>query len=125
MFPFLVNAPTIEYPLSGDVVQDIEPNFGDQIVGVPEIEREVITRVASYGDQIGALTDAVLALAKKVGLDGDEIAEVQRLSDEVDAAKTRVRGAIKARAEIALRKLEVADPEGHARVLSGSFGSKT
>lgn len=103
MYPFFVNAPTLKYPLSGDVSQDIDPNFGDQIIGVPEIEREVVTRVASYGDQIGALTDAVLALAKKVGLEGDEIAEVERLAGEVQEAKTRVRTAIKALAYIAVR----------------------
>lgn len=46
MFPFIYS-PTYEYPLSGDVVQGISPVFGD-IEGIPEVEHEVVTTVASW-----------------------------------------------------------------------------
>ena len=65
MFPF-VYSPTYEYPLSGDVVQGISPNFFFEMEGIPEVEYEVTTTVASYGKQLGKLTEAVLALADKI-----------------------------------------------------------
>ena len=116
MFPFLVNAPTIEYPLSGNVVQEISPAFFAGMEGVPEIEHEVVTRVASYGAQIGALTDAVLVLAKACGVKGEEIKEVERLAAEVTAAKDRVKDALRGRAEASLRRLKQVDPEGFGRM---------
>ncbi len=62
MFPFSVNN-TFEYPFSGEVAQTISPAFFAAQQGVPEIERAIVQDVASYGDQLGALTKAVLALA--------------------------------------------------------------
>ncbi len=34
-FPPYVFAPTVEYPLSGDVVQDIETSWSARLKGVP------------------------------------------------------------------------------------------
>ena len=98
MFPF-VYAPTYEYPLSGDVTQGISPSFGQEIEGIPEVEYEVITTVASYGTQLGKLTDAVLALAEKIGLESSEISALQEIADGVEEAKHRAREAVKMRAE--------------------------
>lgn len=98
MFPF-VYAPTYEYPLSGDVTQGISPSFGQEIEGIPEVEYEVITTVASYGTQLGKLTDAVLALAEKIDLDGPEVTALQEIADGVEEAKHRAREAVKTRAE--------------------------
>ncbi|MEL6207027.1 MAG: hypothetical protein AAFR47_17175 [Pseudomonadota bacterium] len=109
MFPFLVN--NFEYPLSGDVIQDISPFFSMQ-QGVPEIEQEIVRHVASYGDQLGALTDAVLVLAKACKVDGEEIAEVQRIAKEVEDAKVRMKGVLKTRAAAALARLKEADEGG-------------
>ena len=81
MFPFTY-APTFEYPLSGNVLQSIAPDFGLEIEGIPEVEHEVITTVASYGTQLGKLTDAVLELAEKVGLDSAAITEVREIAEE-------------------------------------------
>ena len=46
MFPF-VYSPTYEYPLSGDVIQGISPSFSFEMEGIPEVEYEVCTTVAS------------------------------------------------------------------------------
>ncbi|MDJ0628388.1 MAG: hypothetical protein QNJ44_09030 [Rhodobacter sp.] len=119
MFPFLVNTNNYEFPLSGDVTQDISPSFFAAMEGVPEIEREVVTKVASYGDQLGALTDAVLVLAEKCGVKGKEVDEVKRIAREVADAKARVTGALRNRAETSLRRLKAADPEAH-RSLTGA-----
>lgn len=98
MFPF-VYAPTFEYPLSGNVSQGISPSFGYDIEGIPEVEHEVVTTVASYGKQLGKLTEAVLALADTIGLDGPEVDAVREIADGVDKAKLRARDAVRDRAE--------------------------
>lgn len=99
VFPF-VYAPTYEYPLSGDVSQRIAPDFGLDIEGIPEVEHEVVTTVASFGKQLGKLTDAVLALADKAQmLDAEEIVELKKIADGVEAAKSRAKEAAEARAE--------------------------
>jgi hypothetical protein len=64
-------------PLSGDVVQSISPQIwwmGNQFglvnisVGqssAPEIESDVLTKVAGYGQQLGIISDAVAVLIAK------------------------------------------------------------
>ena len=99
MFPF-VYAPTYEYPLSGDVTQGISPAFGAEIAGIPEVEHEVVTTVASFGKQLGKLTEAVLALAEKADmLQAEEIVALQEIAKGVAGAKGRARAAAEARAE--------------------------
>lgn len=119
MFPFLFNSPIIEYPLSGDVIQDISPSFINAMKGVPEVEWEVVTEVASYGKQLGKLTEAVLALATVAGADGKEIDAVREIVEEVAAAKVRVKDKVRARAEQALADLKKIDPEGAEAFLRG------
>ncbi len=97
MFPF-VYSPTYEYPLSGDVIQGISPSFAFEMEGIPEVEYEVCTTVASYGKQLGKLTEAVLALAEKTGLKGKEIEAVREIAEGVKAAKIRASEAAEARA---------------------------
>ncbi|HEX7156423.1 MAG TPA: hypothetical protein VF229_04355 [Burkholderiaceae bacterium] len=55
--------PQIHWPLSGAVSQDIHPSLMAQ-AGDSEAEKQVLTGVASYGRQIGRVTDVVLALAE-------------------------------------------------------------
>lgn len=98
MFPF-VYSPTYEYPLSGDVVQGISPNFFFEMEGIPEVEYEVTTTVASYGKQLGKLTEAVLALADKIGLECAEVDSVREIAAGVEDAKLRARDMVRARAE--------------------------
>ena len=105
MFPF-VYSPTYEYPLSGDVRQDISPYFSTEIAGIPEVEYEVFTEVASVGTQLGKLTEAVLALAGKVGLEGPEVEAVREIATGVAAAKVRVAEEVRARAERAAVRAE-------------------
>ncbi|MEO1024818.1 MAG: hypothetical protein AAFX07_04590 [Pseudomonadota bacterium] len=98
MFP-IVFSNTYEYPLSGNVMQSISPMLNFEIAGIPEVEHEVVTTVASYGKQLGKLTEAVLLLAEKAGVSGAEIDAVQELRDGVEAAKGRAAEAVRARAE--------------------------
>lgn len=110
MFPFIFS-PTYEYPLSGDITQGISPVFGD-IEGIPEVEHEVITSVASYGKQLGKLTEAVLAIAEAAGVKGEEIDAVREIADGVEAAKGRAAEAVRARAEAVRERAEKLDGLG-------------
>lgn len=107
MFPFYF-APTIEYPLSGNVLQSISPDVSLEIEGIPEVEHEVITTVASYGKQLGKLTEAVLALADQMELTPEAkaaVGAVREISDGVEEAKTRALEAVRARAAAAAKRV--------------------
>ena len=98
MFPFNFS-PNIRYPLSGPVIQDISPMYGDQFAGNIDIEREVCASVASYGKQLGKLTEAVIHLAEQAGVSGPQIDAVRQLADDVQAAKHRAAVAVQKRAD--------------------------
>jgi hypothetical protein len=69
--------PTFKLPLSGDVVQSINPftafmtggqfgliniNLGQS--SAPDVEAEVLSDVATYGKQLGRIGDALIVLLK-------------------------------------------------------------
>jgi len=75
MFPWLwFWSPHLQYPLSGSVEQDYKPftNWGALLFGSikPEagngqIEQKTFTDVASYGKQIGLITELIMVLVEK------------------------------------------------------------
>src|SRR5919201_6557347 len=95
-------------PLSGDVTQDIDTSLirsvGDQLGFIninasqsadPQLERHIVTEVASYGRQLGRILDALdvlvrhgrhqkLSAAERRALD-----DVQALHAEIAATKAR------------------------------------
>jgi hypothetical protein len=86
MFPWLwIWAPQLHYPWSGDVAQRIEPDtdwfFGAIApqAGVAAVERKAF-EVASYGRQLGLITEVLLDLAE----------QLPAASDEAQAARTRL-----------------------------------
>ncbi|MEM9318979.1 MAG: hypothetical protein AAGA70_08215 [Pseudomonadota bacterium] len=90
MNPFLAYAPKIEFPLSGDVTQDILPGWFSQMKGLPEIEREIVTSVWGYGSQLGTLTDALLEVVDELNLtDSVSVAKLRQKQAETEAAKHR------------------------------------
>ncbi len=68
MFWWWFYMPQHHWPLSGAVTQDIEASLLRQARDA-RIEREVLRDVASYGRQLGVLTDVVQALTRAVGTD--------------------------------------------------------
>lgn len=110
-------------PLSGDVSQDYRPvtswwspqlefNFaGDQ-----KVEAEVVRSVASYGKQLGILTEAVLALAKDSN--SPEVARLQQLAEEVGAVKKRRSSESAISLKQRLQELRDQDPEEFKRLLA-------
>lgn len=124
-------------PLSGAVSQDISSRLYE---GVPEIEAAVIQEVASYGRQLGILSEAVLEIARKLepappreahttGLiatapDEEEpaVAKLRGIVDEIEEIKCRHREAVMRDAERALARLQKVDP-AEAEKLAARFRS--
>ncbi len=90
--------PTFKLPLSGDVVQSINPftafmtggqfglvniNLGQS--SAPDVEGEVLSDVATYGKQLGRIGDALIVLLKHFNppgpLSADEKNAIAALND--------------------------------------------
>ncbi len=86
MFPWLwVWAPDLNFPWSGSVAQRIEPNTNWFFDGIPDeagdrrIEKKAFD-VASYGRQLGLLTEVVIELAdKQASLSPEATTSLRRL----------------------------------------------
>jgi hypothetical protein len=103
---------TFNFP-SGDVAQSFgsaffSPQFEVNYAGVPSVEREIISDVASFGKQLGILSEAILEITD--GGAGDKVERLRRLVCEVEAVKKRHKRDLQIEAEDALRRLKVADP---------------
>ena len=102
-FPFTWNFP------SGDV--DLKnwfsPNVNVTYAGTPAIERDVVERVASFGKQLGILTDAVLELAD--GSAGDSVRSLREIAERVEAIKAAHKSDAKRSAKEAIEQLAKLD----------------
>lgn len=97
MFPwFWVWAPHLQLPLSGNVVQDIDPVFSAFFKGIKpaaghaRIEERAVN-VASYGRQLGLLTDLLIEVAERSlpaqGAGDATLAELRRIRAEIEQIK--------------------------------------
>ncbi|MCS7100176.1 MAG: hypothetical protein NZL99_00615 [Burkholderiaceae bacterium] len=97
MFPWLwVWAPQLHFPLSGSVAQRIEPNtnwFFDAIAptaGNGRIERKAF-EVASYGRQLGLITEVLIDLAEQVAprsaQAGESLARLRSIQADIERIK--------------------------------------
>jgi hypothetical protein len=102
-FPFTFNFP------SGDVdlANWFSPNVSVTYAGTPAIERDVIENVASFGKQLGILTDALVELAD--GAAGEATKELREIRDEVEKVKARHKRDVKREAEAAIERLAKLD----------------
>jgi hypothetical protein len=110
-------------PLSGDVTQAIAPltNWFSPTVemnfaGNRKIEGDVVANVASYGKQLGLLTDAVLALGK--GNEAPPVQELRKLAAQIEERKRRHKDDLQQQARSALETLRKADPDALKRLLA-------
>lgn len=97
MFPwFWVWAPQVQFPLSGNVTQDIEPVFSAFFKGIKpqagnaRIEERAVN-VASYGRQLGLLTDLLIEVAEHSlparGEGNAALSELRRIRAEIEQIK--------------------------------------
>lgn len=109
-------------PFGGDVTQAIAPYtnwFSPTIeldfAGDRRIEADVVANVASYGKQLGILTEAVLALAGDAR--SPEVERLRDVAERVEACKEAHRQSLEEAAKSALEALRARDPAAFARLL--------
>ena len=91
MFPWLwFWTPQLYFPWSGSVAQRIEPNwFFDAIspnAGIGKIEKKAF-EIASYGRQLGLITEVVLDLAK--GKSSEALSRLKSIYVDIECLKQR------------------------------------
>jgi len=103
-WPVTVNFPSGDVDLGGWFSQNVQVNYA----GVPAIEREVVEQVASFGRQLGVISEAVLELAN--GSAGESVAKLRGFVEEVEAIKERRKSNVKRDAKEAVERLHKLDP---------------
>jgi hypothetical protein len=97
MYPWLwIWVPRFQYPWSGDVAQDIDPDttwfFGSikPEAGNARIEQKAFA-VASYGKQLGLITEVLIGLAEPAaeaaGESARSLQELKRIKAEIEDIK--------------------------------------
>lgn len=109
------------WPFSGDVSENIAPSFSPSLTvdyaGNPKVEDRVVREVASYGRQLGWLTEIVLALANEQPLPKTTLDRLQKASKEIDEIKIAARKSALEDANAALDRLEHDQPEAYRSLL--------
>jgi len=118
--------PWLRLPASGDVWQKVtnitdwfSPKVEMNFAGDPQIEQEVNANVASYGRQIGVLTEAVIALAQpdKAALD-KAVTRLKEFQAEIEAIKKRRAPDLEEGVLDAMSRLKSTDKDAYERVLT-------
>jgi hypothetical protein len=123
MWPFNLFAP-------GNLNQPILPgwSFGNVSVnyaGNVEIEKDVVEKVASFGKQLGIITDAVLALAGEKPPKGeDPLAQLRDIAAKVRKVKEEHKRSLTEEASDAMAKLAKSD-EAEARRIANRYARRT
>jgi len=108
MWPFNLFAPN-------NLAQSILPGWFSNVsvnyAGNADIERKVVEEIASYGKQIGILTDAVLVLAHDPPPPNeDPIDRLRKIAAAVRALKEKNKRSLAEEASDAMARLEKSDP---------------
>jgi len=107
-------------PLSGDVSQWFKifsPTVTVNGRGEPELEARIVRDVATYGAQLGPLTQVVLAMARGAAPPTDELDKLTTINKAVQDAKDDYDRGVRERARRALTDLRQQDPVAFADVL--------
>ena len=127
MFPwFWFFAPRIQLPYSGPLSQTVEPNTSWFFGAIPpgagdgELEGKAFN-VASYGRQLGLITEVLLGSIGNDAVDPatarESLARLKKIYLEIEALKADRHGSLADQATAVLEKLRAADPAQLARVL--------
>ena len=117
------------WPWSGDVAQRItapwfSPSLTVNYAGDPAVEDRVVTEVASYGKQLGWLTEIVIASANGQPLPTETLARLEKAAREIDAIKEQSRASAIEAANNALDRLERDNPAQYNELLRERRNSK-
>ncbi len=120
-------SPQFHFPFSGSVAQRIEPDTHWFFSGIrPEAgdadTEEQIFDVASYGRQLGLLTEVLLAQADKGSIPAakaaSSLAQLKSVHADIEGVKRGRRDRLARSAVDALNKLAQSDPQQLAEVLA-------
>ena len=109
-------------PWSGNVAQRItapwfSPSLTVNYAGDAAVEDRVVTEVASYGKQLGWLTEIVIALARSQQLPEETLGRLEKAAKEIDAIKKQSLASAVETANNALDRLEHDDPAQYRELL--------
>lgn len=124
MFPWLWFHPTIYFPFSGDLKQDIEPHtiwdlpFSGPYRGNRPLERRILAEGAGYGQQLNVLHEALIALIKQQNAqDLPACQEAIELSEMIDSIKQAHYTETASDIRNALESLRKSDPKAYEVLL--------
>jgi len=118
-------APWFNVTAPNNLAQSILPDWSLQRIevnyaGNPAIEKEVVTKVASYGKQLGAIVEAVLALAGDAPAERDKrLDRLREIAAKVETIKQEHKGDLAADARRAMESLARTDPAAAGRLAAG------
>ena len=125
--PFDFWMSTLRMPWSGDVgiAQDIDPRFFSpnlniEFAGDRRIEGRIVSRVASYGQQLDTVIEALQTLAEATGQD---LPDLDDLSRKIEEEKAASKADLAKGAREAMAALKTADPKLYAEVLAEQTGA--
>jgi hypothetical protein len=119
-------APVLHFPFSGAVRQVIAPEtdwfFGRLRPGVgdPGIEQRVFEDVASYGKQLGLITEVLLEVASRSRLSDDgkqSLDRLKQIAEQIEKVKVDERSARRERLKDALLALRDSDRDAFEALL--------
>ena len=110
------------WPWSGDVAQRItapwfSPSLTINYAGDPAVEDRVVTEVASYGKQLGWLTEIAIALAKTQPVPPETLGRLEKAAKDIAVIKEQVGVSAVEAANDALDRLESHDPAQYDNLL--------
>jgi hypothetical protein len=125
MYPWLwFWSPQFHFPFSGSVAQRIDPDFFSRIppeAGNGEVEKQ-IADIASYGRQLGWLTEVLLSHTSPGTVPPEQAMEAQAKLEttyrEIETVKRLNKAKLSRSAMAVLEKLEATDPDALALVLA-------
>ena len=111
------------WPFSGNVNERItapwfSPSLTVNYAGDARIEDRVVTEVASYGKQLGWLTEIAIAMAKKQDPPADTLRLLERAAAAIDTIKKEVHRSTLEVVKEALDRLERDQPAQYEELLS-------
>ena len=105
-----------KWPLSGNVTQDISPasgwlspQFEFNFAGDRKIESEVVSEVASYGKQLGILSEALLEIAN--GDKGPAVDKLEALVSQINSVIHQHEDKLEQKVKTGLEQLKQTNPE--------------
>lgn len=122
MWPFSLFAPqNLNQPILPDwSFAGVNVNYA----GDPNIEKEVVSKVASFGKQLGIISEAVLALADGKP-DDNSIARLREIVERIAKLKAENKASLREHADDAMERLPKVEPDAAARIAARYAGKSS